>query len=359
MGSWQHTVLGMMSGTSLDGLDLAMCRIGWDGARWEASILAAETVAYTDTWKKALSGSMKLDGVHLALLSVRLGHYMGTCAADFIVRTGIRPDFLSSHGHTVFHRPEEGMTLQIGSGAHMAAVSGFPVVCDFRTLDVALGGQGAPLVPVGDKLLFGHYDFCLNLGGIANISYELGTERQAFDICPVNMALDLIARHFGREYDEGGAMAASGTPDPRLLDQLDQLRFYSMSPPKTLGREWFDLHFLPLLQASALSGPDLMATVSEHIAGQIGRVLDGWNGSVLVTGGGAWNTHLIQRIQALSSAQVIIPDAQIVNFKEALVFALLGVLRWNLLANTMDSVTGASHAASSGVVWMPAAASKA
>jgi anhydro-N-acetylmuramic acid kinase len=353
---WNCHVLGMMSGTSLDGLDLALCRFEFDGQRWSHSIVAAETVAYSESEKQDFRDAAFLGGAELIRFDAECGRTMGLRARAFLERQSVRPDFIASHGHTLFHQPHNGFTFQAGSGAHLAAAAGLPVVCDFRSLDVALGGQGAPLVPVGDRLLFGAYDFCLNLGGIANISYELGPDRLAFDICPVNMALNHLAGKLGMEYDRNGEAAGRGLINARLLEQLNGIPFYSLDPPKSLGREWFDLQFLPLIHQSDLQPEDLLATCSEHIAVQIARVMTGWNGSVLVTGGGAWNAFLIGRLRKHLGAEIIVPDALTVNFKEALVFAFLGLLRWNSLANTLESVTGASASTSSGVIWMPGAA---
>jgi anhydro-N-acetylmuramic acid kinase len=348
-----------MSGTSLDGLDIALCTISWDGTSWSGAIESAETVRYSAEWKTRLSASMTLSAVEFVALDAELGRWMGGQVRDFLLEKGANADFVASHGHTVFHQPHKGYTVQIGNGASLAAACGLPVVCDFRRMDTALGGQGAPLVPVGDRLLFGAYDFCLNLGGIANISYEFGHDRLAFDICPVGMALDYLANKAGMEYDRDGLLARSGRVNAALLAQLNQLDYYSAEPPKSLGREWFDTRFLPLIQRDDIPSADLLATCCEHIAVQTGAVLQGWNGKVLVTGGGAWNEFLIGRMQAHCSTSLIVPDARLVNFKEALVFALLGALRWNVLANTLDTVTGASRCVSSGVIWMPGEASPA
>lgn len=350
---WTHHVLGMMSGTSLDGLDLALCRFDFSGHKWQHTILRATTITYTGEERKELCQAHLLSGEKLTKLDRSLGQRMGSHAAHFLNSCPVKADFIASHGHTVFHQPHNGITLQIGHGAHLAAAAQLPVVNDFRSLDVALGGQGAPLVPIGDRFLFGEYDFCLNLGGIANISYEFGKDRLAFDICPVNMALDLLASREGKAFDKGGAIAESGQVNLNLLSSMNSLDYYATDPPKTLGREWFNEHFLPLLNTSGISNSDKLATCCEHIAMQLGRVLSGWNGTMLVTGGGAWNDFLISRFRAHLSTTIVIPDADLINFKEAVVFAFLGAMRWNGMANTLDSVTGATHASSSGVIWMP------
>jgi len=342
-----------MSGTSLDGIDMALCRFTWTGNRWEFELIRAQTITYSPVEKKQLRDAHLLGGEALIRLDREYGKRLGELALDFIVSSGERPDLIASHGHTVFHQPHHGFTFQIGNGASLAASSGLPVVADFRSLDVALGGQGAPLVPIGDRYLFPEFDFCLNLGGIANISFDFGPSRQAFDICPVNMALDELASRLGKPYDEGGSIARSGVVHADLLERMNALPFYDAEPPKTLGREWFEERFLPLLNEGNLTVPDLMATCSEHIAIQVARVLKGWKGSLLITGGGACNAYLIDRFRAHVDTVITIPESNLVNFKEALIFAFLGVLRWNGLSNTLDSSTGATHASSSGVIWMP------
>jgi len=352
-----QTALGLMSGTSLDGLDMAICHFEYTSGKWSYTILAAETLAYSNEWKSRLSSAMDLSGLQLSQLDVDLGSWIGEKARDFLNRHNEHAEFIASHGHTVFHQPEHSLTLQIGKGSHIAAATQLPVISDFRSLDVALGGQGAPLVPIGDKLLFGEYDFCLNLGGIANISFELMGQRMAFDICPLNMALDLLARQLDLPFDDSGEIARSGSVNLTLLNQLNSLSFYATDPPKSLGKEWFDQEFYPLLRRSGLSFRDLLSTCTEHMAIQIAQVVKGWNGRMLVTGGGGWNTFLIERIQSHVTAELIVPDKLLVNFKEALIFAFLGVLRWNELANTMDSVTGAKQACSAGVIWLPGKAS--
>lgn len=353
-------ILGLMSGTSLDGLDMALCEFGGEGYR----VLAAETVPYMAEWKQRLSTLEKASAYEYALAHVELGHYFGQKVNNFL-QGKERPDAIASHGHTIFHQPVSrvatagssptyGLTTQIGDGDAIAAETGLPVVSNFRTLDVALGGQGAPLVPIGDELLFGEYDACLNLGGIANISYrsEVGsqrTERVAYDICPCNMALNRLAAILGYPYDKGGENARGGQVHTCLLHELDALEYYAVTGPKSLGKEWFVEQFWPVVKSflgvvpSMTQARDALATVSAHIAMQIGRVLEANKiGTLLVTGGGAWNSYLIEQIGDYSPATAVtVPDALTVNYKEALIFALLGYLRLGGKVNTLASVTGA------------------
>ena len=332
-------ILGMMSGTSLDGLDMALCRIEGGGY----AIEAATTVPYTEEWRRRLSSLGQASAFDYAMAHAELGHYMGREAHRFLVEEGLAADAIASHGHTIFHQPEYGLTTQIGDGDAIAAETGLPVVSNFRTLDVALGGQGAPLVPTGDELFFGEYDACLNLGGIANISYREGGRRKAYDICPCNMALNRLAAQLGLPYDPQGENARRGHTHTCLLAALDNLPYYADEAPKSLGKEWFDSQFWPVVEAAGLPAGDALATVSAHIALQIARAAQRQpTASLLVTGGGAYNSHLIDLLQQhCPSVAITVPDPLIVDYKEALVFALLGYLRLNHRVNTLKTVTGA------------------
>ena len=349
------TGIGIMSGTSLDGLDLAWCGFSeLEGSRWDYKVLDAKTIPYPDEFRERLARATELSALEYCRLDVALGERIADEVNAFIGDRE-RPAFIASHGHTVFHQPDKGLTTQIGSGAVIAARTGIPTVCDFRVVDVALHGQGAPLVPIGDELLFGQYDACLNLGGFSNISFRQNGRRIAFDISPCNMALNLLARHAGMAYDADGAMAASGRCLPGLLDALNRLEYYALPGPKSLGKEWFETCFQPLLEPCLREGniADGLRTVVEHIAQQIAKALPASAHTLLVTGGGALNRFLIQRISALYPGTVTVPDKQIVEFKEALIFAFLGLLRINHKINTLQTVTGAMRESCGGCVWRP------
>lgn len=354
------TIIGLMSGTSLDGVDLACCQFSGLSKKTENSdysedskypdftnfswkLLAADTIPYNDAWRKRLSTLEKASAYEYALANVELGHYFGKLVSDFIKRHNLCPDYVASHGHTIFHQPPLGLTTQIGDGDSIAAECGLPVVFNFRTLDVALGGQGAPLVPIGDRILFADYDACLNLGGIANISYG-SNSRIAFDICPCNMALNLLAQRFGKPYDKGGNIAKSGETVEPLLRRLNELKYYRQPAPKSLGKEWFVSDFQPIIN-DEYSVQDTMRTVTDHIAMQIAAVINANSiRSMLVTGGGAKNCFLIERLRVLvPDCKIIIPSDDIIDFKEAIIFALLGHLRLNRCPNCLRSVTGAAH----------------
>lgn len=342
----EKKMIGLMSGTSLDGLDVAYCDMACDAdGHFSFRLLAAETIPYPTEWVERLSQLDKASALEYALADVELGHYMGRQVADFRRRHQGEVDAIASHGHTVFHQPQRGLTTQIGDGDAIAAETGLPVVFNFRRLDVALGGQGAPLVPVGDRLLFGEYGGCLNLGGFSNISYEKDGQRVAFDVSPCNMALNHLARMMtSLGYDKDGMLARAGKLDSALLNQLNALPYYRQLPPKSLGKEWFETQFLPLIASSEGHRVcDVLRTVTEHIAMQVAAVVNRQGlTSLLVTGGGAKNTFLVERMQALMpECRLEVPEADVIDYKEAIVFALLGFLRLQDMNNCLSSVTGA------------------
>jgi len=343
-------VVGAMSGTSLDGLDLAAVEFLRSENRWNFSIVAAETVEYSNEWVEKLRTAPELSGEKLIELHNVYGKFTGQQINRFIKNHRLLPDLVASHGHTAFHQPENGFTFQAGNGACITAETGMTTVADFRSGDVALGGQGAPLVPVGDRLLFSEYEACLNLGGFANISFEKKGKRIAFDICPVNFILNDLARKLGKPFDENGELGRKGTIDNQLLEKLNQLDFYRQSPPKSLGKEWMDRHFFPILKESNLSVQDKLRAAYEHIAVQIAQATPA-TGKMLVTGGGAFNSFLMERIRNHLKCKIVIPSSEIINYKEALVFAFLGLLRYLGEVNCYASVTGARRDSSSGMVF--------
>lgn len=345
--------IGVMSGTSLDGLDLVACRFV-AGEIWKFEIVKAATIPYSHKWVNKLAGAAELSAFEFALLNNEYGKFIGKHVADFCHDLPQKPGLVSSHGHTIFHQPHKRLTIQIGSGAHIAATCGLPVACDFRSLDVALRGEGAPLVPVGDELLFGEFEFCLNLGGIANISFREDKERKAFDICPANMAFNHFTKALGYEYDLDGNLGRSGVVQEELLNLLNSLEFYQQSGPKSLGREWFETEFLPLISSFQLETKDVLRTLYEHISDQIALAVEFFpKGQMLITGGGAHNVFLIELLSEKTKHKTIVPSTQIIDFKEAIIFAFLGVLRLRNEVNCLKSVTGCSHDHSGGVIYLP------
>lgn len=345
-------VIGVMSGTSLDGIDIAYVKIN-KTANYTFEILNATTIAYTKEWKSALKEGFHLSGEELTKLNADYGVFLGKTIQNFIKENSITTiDFIASHGHTIYHNPAKNYTLQIGNGPYITSIAGIKTICDFRTQDVALGGQGAPLVPVGDELLFSEYDYCLNLGGFSNISFSKNQQRIAFDICPVNIVLNHYVATLNMEYDDKGTMASTGKIDHNLLEELNSLSFYNTAKPKSLGYEFVLESIFPMIDKFNLDIKDILRTFVEHIAIQISKKIDSdSNKKMLVTGGGVFNTFLIERLQSYTKTQLIIPEETIVNYKEALVFALLGLLKDEGKNNCLKSVTGASKDHSSGVVY--------
>ena len=363
-----YHIIGVMSGTSLDGIDLAELGFNYSEKKWNFEIFVAETIPYSSFWKDELREAIKYSEEKLERLDFKYTEKLSEEISKFIKKHNIQEiDAVCSHGHTILHQPDKGFTYQIGNLPRISKMLGQTVVCDFRVQDVELGGQGAPLVPIGDKLLFPDFDYCLNLGGFANCSFKNKGERIAFDICPANIVLNKYAERLGKDFDEGGKLAASGKVDEGLLQKLNTLSFYSEKPPKSLGLEWVKSTVFPLLEAAAISSEDILRTFTEHIALQLAKqfsdastepVLSAVEGlsnraSVLITGGGAYNSFLIERLKDLASIEVIIPSPEIVEYKEALIFGLLGVLKLRDEVNCLASVTGASKDHSSGKIFSP------
>ena len=342
--------IGLMSGSSLDGLDIALVKFNDDGERYNFHILAAETLPYSEYWTHQLSEAFHKRPEDLVQLDKDYGKYLGEQVLAFAKKHNAHPDFVASHGHTIFHRPEEHYTLQIGDGQELSKACVFTVINDFRSEDVSKGGQGAPLVPIGDKLLFGDYEICLNIGGIANVSYDEDGKRIAYDLCIANQALNYLAQMKGLPYDRDGVLARNGEVDMDLLKKLNRHPFYGQLPPKSLGREFFEANQKDLLKD--LSIEDMLATFVEHIALQIALGVSHLpKGKILVTGGGARNQFLMERLQARSSHEVVIPNKMTIDYKEALVFAFLGLLRMEGKTNVLSSVTGAESDSCSGRIW--------
>ncbi len=340
--------IGIMSGTSLDGLDLALCHFS---DTYKFDLLQFKSISYTVNWKSRLASAHKLDGLNLRKLEIEYSEYVAIEVVKFLEKSNKKVDFLACHGHTIFHQPDKRLTLQIIDGSILSILTGIKTVCDFRSGDMALGGQGAPLVPIGDRLLFGQYAACLNLGGFANLSFEKEGKRIAYDISPANLLLNALANREGMAYDKGGMLARKGILNTELLQKLDDLAYYKTKPPKSLGREWLEENILPLLANHSTT--DLLATAAEHIANQIGASLNtsAKKGEVLVTGGGAHNSFLMERIAKNTHLTISMPSTQIIDAKEAIVFALLGKLRLDDEINTLASVTGASRDSCAGSVY--------
>jgi len=345
-------ILGMMSGTSLDGIDLAACRFFNENGIYKFEILNAETIQYTASETESLKAAFELSGVKLIELHHQYGKLLGQKAKEFAHKFNLNIDYIASHGHTIFHQPNKEFTFQLGHGANIAAQSGLTTICDFRTSDVAYGGQGAPLVPIGDQLLFNEYDYCLNLGGISNISFQEKGQRNAFDIGICNMALNNLANQINLVFDENGATAKSGTIDESLLQELLNNAIMNHAQHHSLSFEWYLKHTKPILIASNNTVANKLRTFCEFIALQIAQITKQTK-SILITGGGAKNSFLIECIKRITNANIIIPNLSIVDFKEALIFAFLGYLRVNEKDSVLKNVTGAKKASSAGAIYLP------
>ncbi|MTI32569.1 anhydro-N-acetylmuramic acid kinase [Cytophagales bacterium RKSG123] len=355
----EFRVVGLMSGTSLDGLDLAYCVFEETANGWSFKLIHQQNIAYSKYWENRLRQAINLSALELLLLHHEYGSWLGKQVRDFIQAHDLSVDFVSSHGHTVFHQPAKGITFQVGSGQHLANACEEKVICDFRSQDVALGGQGAPLVPIGDQILFRDYDFCLNLGGIANVSFEWKGNRVAYDLAPMNMLLNYFTGKIGKSYDYNGEIGRSGHLNSTLLKELNQLKYYQQGFPKSLGYEWFADQVIPIFNKSNISVADCLHTSVHHIAYQIATELLEFNesghGKLLITGGGAKNSFFIDTLSGLlkGKIEVVIPEESIIDYKEAIIFGFMGVRRLANEVNCLRSVTGASADCSSGMIYLP------
>ena len=361
-----YRAIGLMSGSSLDGLDIAFVQLQSSGGKWTYEIIKAACIPYSDEWVARLGNATNLNARDYLLLHTAYGHYIGKTVQSFIMDNGFQyqVQLVSSHGHTTFHMPSDRMTGQLGDGAAIAAETGINTVTDLRAMDIALGGEGAPIVPIGEKILLSEYDFCLNLGGIANISLNDPDQNVAFDVSPANRVLNMVINGIGKAYDEDGKLARSGKVNEALLSKLNALEYYSKPYPKSLANDFGTDEVYPIVKSARLSTEDALRTYVEHIAMQIKQSAASLlpkaknkNGdlTLLATGGGAMNGFMTQRLQELLqplNITVVIPDENLIQYKEAVVMALMGVLRWREENNVLASVTGASRNSIGGAVWI-------
>ena len=342
-----------MSGTSLDGIDMTYVNFQ-KNKFWEYKILFAKTFKYDDLWKKKLECSQDLNSNELKILNEQYTQFLAYKINKFIEENSIKEiDFIGSHGHTIFHKPSAGYTFQIGNIQNLANYVGKTIICDFRIGDIMLGGQGAPLVPIGDLLLFKNHDTCLNLGGFSNISIKKNNNIIAYDICAVNTVFNFLSKKIKLEFDNEGSNARKGKLIKDLYDKLENLKYYSLNPPKSLGIEWVKSKVFPLLEHfSSYSVYDLMHTYLVHISKEIAKNLNQSN-SVLITGGGAYNSFLIEQIRKHTKAELILPERLLIEYKEAIIFGFLGVLKFRKEINCLKSVTGSKKNHSSGKIFYP------
>lgn len=367
-----YRVIGLMSGSSLDGLDIVFAELQENADKWNYEIIEAECYSYTTEWVNKLKSATSLNAMDYQLLHSEYGHYLGQKVNEFIEGKQLhyKVALIASHGHTVFHIPAKRMTAQLGDGASIAAETKLPVVSDLRSLDIAFGGQGAPIVPIGEKFLLSAYDYFLNLGGIANISFKPSSsagswgDEVAFDVCPANRVLNMLANDNGKEYDKDGIIASTGNINEELLNKLNDLDYYKRPYPKSLANDFGTDMVYPLIKNGGYKIHDALRTYTEHIAIQIKNAIQNSKplthkplaigSQLLATGGGAFNTFLIERLKDQLqdlNIEVIIPEEKLVKYKEALIMALIGVLRWREKYNILPSVTGASRGSIGGALW--------
>ena len=341
----KYRVIGLMSGTSLDGVDLAYVTFNFESS-WQYELGICQTISYEENWLKELKELHLKPRDYINQIDNEYAKYLSNLISLFIKNNSLEVDLICSHGHTILHQPKKGITLQIGNGKIINESLDIPVVCDFRSLDVKLGGQGAPLVPIGDEILFKEYDYCLNLGGFSNFSYSENGKRKAYDICPVNIALNHYSNKLGYEYDKNGDIAKSGSVNNQLLEKLNAIDYYHQPPPKSLGKEWLEKHFIPLVDEVEDSEENKLCTLVEHAAIQIGKCIT--KGNCLVTGGGAFNSYLMHKIQDHSASKFTLGNKKLIEYKEAMIFGLLGVLHKENKINCLASVTGAKRNSTTG-----------
>ena len=351
----KYYVVGIMSGTSLDGIDVVWSKLCFN-KKWFYKIIDGKTYEYSSRWKSELQNAHKLQARDLVFLDKKLGNYIGEKINNFLNEKKIQKsqvDLISSHGHTLFHEPENNLTKQIGNGAYICSTTNIKTISDFRTIDIAFGGQGAPLVPIGDQLLFGSYKGCLNLGGIANLTINCEGSPRAFDVAPCNQILNKIANRMGLSFDQDGKMASSGNLLKSWYASLRTPIFYQKKGPKSISNEWVEKEVLNKLPEQE-SPQDLAFTFCKFVGDQIAESLsETVFNNVLLSGGGVYNKTLIRAIERALGVKVVVPKREIINFKEALNFSFMAVLKLREEVNVLKSVTGGLNNTSSGVYYSP------
>ena len=349
----KYRVIGLMSGTSLDGIDLVYCYFTRSNNHWSFELVNTKSIDYSEKWRNKLS-NLFFDKEKLDLVELEYSDFISNQINLFINEFKIKVDYISSHGHTIFHQPKNRYTKQIGRGDIIANKTSLPVISNFREKDILLGGQGAPLVPFGDSMLFPSYDSCLNLGGFSNISYLKKDKLFAHDICPINIIFNELSNKIGYEFDKDGFNASMGTVSQDLLNHLNSIDYYSLSAPKSLSKEWIESVFNPIINKYQISTFDLLRTCSEHFILQINNTFNDLNiSNCLLTGGGVFNKFFIKKLSLKADINLIIPKRKVIIFKEAIIFAFLGLLRAHGVINCLSSVTGASKNHSCGELFLP------
>lgn len=338
-----YKVIGIMSGSSCDGLDISLCEYKLENDHWSFEIIKTHTEEYSKTWKSRLMNCRNLTGNELRELDLQFGHLIGSSVNNFLKSYSEKIDIISSHGHTVFHDVSNKYNLQIGDGHAISALTETDVVYDFRTLDIQKGGQGAPLVPMGDILLFSDYEACLNLGGIANVTINKGEIVTAFDVCPFNQLLNACAIKLGHEFDEDGKIGQQGNLIKELKKELENWGYY-LKGDTSISNEQIANELLPLINLYS-NTPDTLFTLYDHFSEQIANQVNKYltkEDRILLSGGGAYNLYFIQLLEERINASVIVPGKGLIEHKEAIIFAFLGILRIRNEINCLSSITGST-----------------
>lgn len=357
-------ILGLISGSSLDGLDMAICQFDEQAtSQLEWEVIHTQTAGFPEGLLSRLVRSTELSTRELMELEVEFSKFCASESLDFLTKAKCSVDYIASHGHTVFHYPEDGYTVQIGKGSIIAELTGIPSISDFRSNDIALRGQGAPLAPIVERYLYPGYNVYFNLGGIANFSIHEKSNIRSIDSCPCNQVLNFLISANGLPYDDRGRVARSGKVNDQLLKEWSSLEYFKLSGPKSMDNSWVHQIFIPVMNKYHLSMKDALATMVEFTALQLSKdiskllQLDSITQmSGFVTGGGAYNDYLLERMtyhfQKLGLS-LEVPDAQTIEFKEAILMSLMGYLRILERPNTIPTVTGAAKMSIGGAVYLP------
>jgi len=344
-------IAGVMSGSSLDGLDIAIVHFS-PNSDWQ--LLWSYDIPYTPEWVSRLKNYHLLSSTEYVSLKFDFSRYIGELVGDALGDYSGNVDYVSFHGHTLLHLPEKGITEQIGNGGVLAAILNIPTITDFRTQDVTKGGVGTPLAPLVELNLFKGHDYYLNLGGIANITKLIDAAKlMAYDVCPCNQVLNYFSNQMGKDYDEGGEIARSGTINKNLIDYLNSIPYFDQNPPKSLDNNWIMNEVIPNFPAGKIE--DTLHTFCNWVAECIANeVEESKASSLMVSGGGAHNTYFMECLTSRLSSkncELHLPSKEIIDFKEAILMSLMAYKYINGESNVLCSVTGASSDSIGGALY--------
>lgn len=348
-----------MSGSSLDGLDIGIIDIIKKGNELSYEVIRCDTIEYSTEWKKSLTSLPNASAKELANNDMAYSRYMSELIRSFLKEED-QIDYVSLHGHTLFHEPENGFTYQLGNGGVLSARLGLPVVCDFRSKDIGLGGKGTPLAPIVDSYFYNEYEVLINLGGICNLTFLSKKETIAWDVCPCNQLLNFLSEKMNLAYDKDGLIARNGKLNLDFLNILEKNPYYSEKYPKSLDNQYIKQNIIRELDSYTIPLEDQLHTTCIFVARQIKAAIQmavkslevAWPEKILITGGSAHNAFLIQCIKEHCAPSVVsIPDETIINYKEIILMALCAYLRVNNQENTLSEVTGSSRNSIGGAIY--------